>query len=71
MNCKFCIHYNKIIPSEICSDCDNYNKYTEHNSMKLLKDFILEFHPFYTKEYIENCNYEERLNIIQELLKDI
>jgi hypothetical protein len=40
------------------------------HEMKVLRDFITEFNPFYTKEMVMKLNYLEMISIVKEIVKE-
>ena len=37
------------------------------NEIKVMKEFIKEFHPFYTDEILDKISYRGLINIIEEM----
>ena len=40
------------------------------NEIKILKDFIEEFSPFYNRNILNTMNHEELINVIKNIVKD-
>lgn len=41
------------------------------NEIKVLRNFILEFHPFYTKEMVKEMKYSELTAVVKEIAKEM
>lgn len=41
------------------------------NEIKVMKEFIIEFCPFYTIEMLENFRYSELVSLVKQIVEDM
>lgn len=72
MNCKTCIN-NKTqdIVNAICLRCDFGSEYHETNEIRILKEFCQEFHPFYNDDVLNNMTYNDLIQAVKEIAKEL
>lgn len=41
------------------------------NEIAILKEFVIEFSPFYTSKMVENMDYQELISVIKEIANNL